>query len=313
MKIQELVHLCEGKKVCISGHMNPDGDCIGASLALVCILRKLNIDAHVIMEDIPDTFNYLTEGRQYVVETYDEPDVFIALDCGDKERLGSYGKLYDQATTTINIDHHISNIGYAIYNHVVDASSTCEIIYDMLEGDNLLDTGICEALYTGIVYDTGAFKHCNTTRRTHEIAGILIQYDVNFTEIINRLYYYKSYKAFKILGRAIENTEMAHQNDIIVAALSLEELIQYGCEKKDTDGIVQMLNEVTECKCAVFIIQVSDDTYKISLRSSSAIDVCEVAKAFGGGGHIKAAGCTLTGTLEEVKEQVIASIAKQLS
>ncbi len=314
MKLQELVNLCTNhKNIIISGHTNPDGDCVGACYALASILHKKGINTKVAMKDIPDTFDYLLEGRSYVVEEGEyNPDVFIALDCGDKERLGPNGILFDQAHITVNIDHHISNNQFADYNHVVEASSTCEIVFDMLQDESLLDKSISEALYTGIVYDTGAFKHCNTTRRTHEIAGVLIQYDVNFTEIINRLYYYKSYKAFKVLGLAIDNAKMYQEDAIIVATLTLEDLEVYDCQKKDTDGIVQMLNEVMESKCAVFIIQVNEDTYKVSLRSSSHIDVCKVAKTFGGGGHIKASGCTLSGTINQVKEQIITAIAKQL-
>ncbi len=313
MKIQELVNVCRNNNIIISGHISPDGDCVGACYALAAILHKKGINAKIAMKDIPGTFDYLVEGRTYVVEEgIKSPDVFIALDCGDKERLGPNGVLFDQATLTVNIDHHISNNQFADYNHVVEASSTCEIIYDMLNDESLLDKAISEALYTGIVYDTGAFKHCNTTRRTHEIAGVLIQYDLDFTEIINGMYYYKSYKAFKALGLAIANAKMYQEDAIIIATLTLEELKVYDCQKKDTDGIVQMLNEVTESKCAVFIIQVSEDNYKVSLRSSSHIDVCKVAKTFGGGGHIKASGCTISGTINQVKEQLIAAITKQL-
>ncbi|QUI22993.1 bifunctional oligoribonuclease/PAP phosphatase NrnA [Vallitalea pronyensis] len=314
MKLQELVNLCENQaNIIISGHINPDGDCIGACYALAAILHKKGIHAKIAMEDIPDTFNYLVEGRLYVEEDQiKRSDVFIALDCGDKERLGPHVPLFDQASITINVDHHISNNHFADYNHVVEASSTCEIIFEMLEDTSLLDKPICEALYTGIAYDTGAFKHCNTTRRTYEIAGTLIDYGVNFNEIINRLYYYKSYKSFKVLGLAIANAKMYLDNVILLTSLSLEDLKRYDCEKKDTDGVVQMLNEVMESSCAVFIVQVSQDTFKVSLRSSSGIDVCKVAQVFGGGGHTKASGCTITGTIEQVKEQIIEAITEQL-
>ena len=267
------------------------------------------------MDDIPDTYDYLV-GSDYLIETIKKDiDVFISLDCGDKQRLGQYQELFDQADVTINIDHHISNNEFADYNYVSDVSSTCEIIYELLDASNnidLLDENICEALYTGLLYDTGAFKHSNTTKRTHEIAGVLISYGVDFTDITNRLFHYKSYKSLQILGTAIRNTERYISNKLILTTLSLAELKQFNCNKKDTESIVQILNEVIETQCAIFIMQTGEDEYKVSLRSHNNIDVCKIAKKFGGGGHIKASGCTISGNLCSMKDRLINEVKMQI-
>ncbi|GMQ56956.1 bifunctional oligoribonuclease/PAP phosphatase NrnA [Vallitalea sediminicola] len=316
MNLQEIINICDGyKDIIISGHIHPDGDCVGACYALASILHKKGINATVALENVPDTYDYL-KGNNYLLTTIKkDTQVFISLDCGDKERLGVYSELFDKATTTINIDHHISNTEFADYNYVSDVSSTCEMIYEILEGSRdteLLDKDICEALYTGIIYDTGAFKHSNTSSRTHEIAGELIKYEIDFTDITNRLLYYKSYKSLKILGTAIKNTEFYSDDKVILTSLSIDELKEHDCSKKDTESIVQILNEVIESECAIFIIQNSGNDYKASLRSRKDIDVCKIAKKFGGGGHIKASGCTMSGNLAEIKDELISAVEEQI-
>ncbi|MCT4598752.1 MAG: bifunctional oligoribonuclease/PAP phosphatase NrnA [Vallitalea sp.] len=313
MNLQKIVDICNNyNNVVISGHIHPDGDCVGACYALAAILHKKGIEAKVALDDIPDTYSYL-EGSSYLLKTIKKDiDVFISLDCGDKERLGNYSNMFDNAQVTINIDHHISNTKFAKYNHVLDVSSTCEIIYELIDDYSILDKNICEALYTGIIFDTGAFKHSNTTKRTHEIAGELIKYDIDFTEMTNRVFYYRSYNALKILSVAINNAKLYSENEIIVSTLTIEELKQNNCYKKDTDGIIQMLNEVIGTQCAVLITQITDNDYKVSLRSKNKVDVCKVAKKFSGGGHIKASGCTVSGTIKEVEEIIVNEIVKQL-
>ncbi|GKX31745.1 1-pyrroline-5-carboxylate dehydrogenase [Vallitalea longa] len=316
MNLQEIINICGDKKnIIISGHIHPDGDCVGACYALASILHKKGIDVEIALDDVPDTYDYLV-GSNYLLKTIKKDiDIFISLDCGDKERLGSNSKLFDEAAVTVNIDHHISNTQFADYNYVSDVSSTCEIIYEILDGSDdtdLLDKDICEALYTGLIYDTGAFKHSNTTRRTHQIAGDIISYGIDFTDITNRLFYYKSYKSLQILGTAIKNTERHINDKLILTTLSTEELEEYDCNKKDTESIVQILNEVTESECAIFIMQVSSDEYKISLRSRNNVDVCAIAREFGGGGHIKASGCTISGNLTSIKERLINVVKRQI-
>ncbi|MCT4544175.1 MAG: bifunctional oligoribonuclease/PAP phosphatase NrnA [Vallitalea sp.] len=314
MKLQEIIEICDKhKNIIISGHIHPDGDCIGACYALATILHKRGINASVVLEDVPDTYDYL-DGSKFLLETIKEDiDVFISLDCGDKDRLGINAKLFDSAKTTINIDHHISNTKFADKNYVLDVSSTCEMIFEIMKDNmDLLDKGICESLYTGIIYDTGAFKHSNTTKRTHEIAGELIKYDIDFTDITNRVFYYKTFKALKVTGKAIDNAQLFHNDMIIITTLTMQELKENNYSKKDTEAIVQILNEVINTECAVFIMETEENTYKVSLRSKNKINVCEIAKTFGGGGHIKASGCTISGNLSEIKDQLINQIIMQI-
>ena len=316
MNLQEIINICDGyKNIIISGHIHPDGDCVGACYALALILHKKGINAAVALDDVPDTYDYL-KGSNYLLKAIKKDNyVFISLDCGDKERLGANSEIFDKAAVTVNIDHHISNTKFADYNYVSDVSSTCEIIYEIIERSSatkLLDKDICEALYTGLIYDTGAFKHSNTTKRTHEIAGELIKHGIDFTDITNRLFYYRSYKSLKILGTAIKNAEFNTDNKVIFTHLTIDELKEYDCAKKDTESIVQILNEVIESECAIFIIQNGSNTYKVSLRSRNDIDVCKIAKKFGGGGHTKASGCTMSGNITEIKDKLFSAVEEQI-
>lgn len=315
MDLKELIEILDAHKdIYISGHVNPDGDCIGACCALAEILEKQGYNVYVALQDVPDTYNYLPGSKYLITEIPDKTDisVFIAMDCGDKQRLGAFEEAFDRSQITINIDHHVSNTKFAKYNYVADVSSTCEMVYEMINECDVINDNIARSIYTGIVYDTGVFKHSNTTSRTHQIAGELIKYKFDFTEIINKLYYYKSFTAFKVLGHAIENAVLFEQDKIALSSLTLEELKRLEASKKDTESIVQLLNEIVGCKCAIFIYEVSKGEFKVSLRSKGSVDVCKVAKKFNGGGHTKAAGCSIVGDLNEVKQLLIEELKRQL-
>lgn len=297
----------------ILGHVNADGDCIGSTLALALSLDKIGIKTKILLKDIPSTYNYLPITEWLVDKKPDKIDLLIALDCGDLTRLGDFQSLADIAKTIINIDHHISNTKFGHYNFVkASASSTCEIIYDMIEDKDLIDVDIAKALYTGIIYDTGVFKHSNTTENTHKIAGKLITYDFDFTEIINKLFYYKSLIGLKAQSKAIENIQLFSNDRIIITYLTRNEIQALNATKKHTESIVQMLNEVENVECSVFIYETDLNEHKISLRSKGLIDVCSIAKRFGGGGHKKASGFSFDGHLSMVTQKIVNAINEQL-
>ncbi len=315
MLMQELIDLAKDcKTIVIAGHIHPDGDCIGACLALVQILEKYGISSTPILVDIADTYNFLKVIDKVEASVKDEEiDLFISVDCGDKSRLGKAVPAFNRSKLTVNIDHHVSNIGFAQRNYVVtDVSSTCEILYSMLADTSVLDKAIAEALYTGIIYDTGVFKHDSTGYETHRIAGELTKYGINATEIINQLFFYKSFTAFKLLGIACQQAELALDDKLIISSLTPKQMQSVQADKNDTDGIIAMMNEVKGTECAVFIYPMNSDMYKVSLRSRGHVNVCHIAQQFGGGGHTKAAGCSLTGSLNSIKKKLIEEASKQL-
>lgn len=297
----------------IIGHNNPDGDCIGATTALALLFRKLGRDVPVLLIDVPDTYDFLPVDEFLSEEIPTHCDLMIALDSGDKDRFGYFNGVVDNATRLINIDHHDSNPNYGDKNYVLsDMSSTCELLYSMIDDMSLMDQDIAKCLYTGIVYDTGVFKHSNTTKSTHKVAGELIETGINFSEIIDHVFYYKSVKSLKVRKVAIERLELLEQDKVSFTYVNLSDMKALNAVKKNTEGIIQMITEIYGIKCSVFIYEIKEGIFKVSLRGKDDMNVCEVAQVFGGGGHIKASGCTVEASIEEVKEKLLVEIRKQL-
>jgi phosphoesterase RecJ-like protein len=314
MVLNDIVEIVNGyTNIYISGHVNPDGDCIGATIAMALCLKKKGINTKILLKGVSSKYDYLPI-HEYITDSKpDKTDVLICLDCGDSNRLGEFEECCTNAKEVINIDHHISNTHFGNYNMVkADASSTCEMLYDMIADKSLIDTDIAKAIYTGIVYDTGVFKHSNTTEHTHRIAGELINFSIDFSEIIDKVFYYKSVEGLKAQCRAIDNLRLYNDEKIALSYLSLEDQEKLGTEKKHTENIVQTLNEIEGIECAIFIYQLGSNSCKVSFRSKGKVNVCEIAKIFNGGGHIKAAGCTIENDIEGITDLVLREVEMQL-
>jgi phosphoesterase RecJ-like protein len=311
MNYKEVLDIARNSdNIYITGHVNPDGDCIGAVLAMAMLLEEDGILAKVVLEKVSEVYDFLPIEKYVISEVNEDIDLLITLDCGDESRVLDFLKT---SNTLINIDHHKSNNFFGKYNHVVvDTSSTCEIIYNMIDDKSKITKEIATSLYTGIVYDTGCFKHSNTSRNTHLIAGELIKFEFDFTEIINRLLYYKTVTALKARSIAVGNMKLHNDNKVITSFITLNDMKKLNAGKESTEGIVQMLNEIKGIECAVFAYEIDDDSYKVSLRSKGMIDVCKVAGIFGGGGHVKASGCSIKGNSTTVLNTVLAEINNQL-
>ncbi len=305
------------KTVAISGHVRPDGDCVGSCLGLYNYIRKNfpDIEADVYLEEPSNKFSYIegfdtirhesTEAKEY--------DVFFVLDCGDCERLGFSAAYFETAKKTVCIDHHISNTGDFADSNLVeaDAAATCEILYYLME-EGEIDFATATALYTGLIHDTGVFKHSNTTERTLMAAAKLVGKGVEFTKIINDSFYEKSYVQNQILGRALLESVMFFEGKCIFSALKQKDMEFYGVTPKDLDGIVDQLIVTEGVRCAIFLYETEAQKYKVSMRCKDGIDVSKVAAHFNGGGHVKAAGCTMMGSVYDVLNNLSAELAKQM-
>lgn len=309
-------YLTGAKAIAISGHVRPDGDCIGSCLAMYLYVKKLNPEwiVDVLLEEIPDTFKYI-KGADLVNSKYDSDipyDIFISLDCGDKERLGKALPYFESAKKTISIDHHISNAGFADIRVLIpEASSTCEVIFDLME-EKLLDEDIACALYTGIIHDTGVFQYSNTSQKTMNIAGKLMNYGIPFSTIIQESFYQKSYVQNQILGRTLLESIMFMNGKCIVSSVTKKVMDLYNVVPSDLEGIVSQLKNTSGVECAIFIYEMSPLVFKVSMRSNRTVDVSKIAAYFGGGGHVRAAGCTMMGTVHDVINNLSRFIEKQL-
>ncbi|MBP3665211.1 MAG: DHH family phosphoesterase, partial [Tyzzerella sp.] len=239
-------------------------------------------------------------------------DLFIALDCGDMTRLGFSSVLYEQAKATFCVDHHISNRSFADENYIIpEASSTAELVYRLLEKEKI-DTNVAECLFMGIVHDTGVFQYSSTSPETMEIAADLMRKSIRANEIIDKTYYEKTYAQNQILGRALLESTLTLDGKCIVSAISKETMNFHGVIPKDLEGIVSQLRVTQGVEVAIFLYEIGQDEYKISLRASGDVDVSKVAEYFGGGGHKKAAGFTMNGQTKDIVERILGQIEIQL-
>lgn len=307
----------EAERIAISGHVRPDGDCVGACLALWQYLKKMLPDAcvEVFLESPSDSYSCLTGYEEIKTELPKEQkyDVFFLLDC-EKSRAGEFGILFEQAGKTVNIDHHISNeYGCAKINFVKwQVGSTCEVLYTLMEKE-LVDQEIARAIYLGMIHDTGVFQYSNTTPATLRIAAELIEYGFDFSKMIDESFYEKTYVQNQILGRALLESILFLDGRGIVSIIDLKVMDFYHVKPKDLDGIVNQMRITKGVECAVFLYQTGVMEYKVSMRSSGKVDVAQIASYFGGGGHIRAAGCTMSGTFHDVINNLSLHIEKQLN
>lgn len=304
-------------KIAVSGHERPDGDCVGACMGLYLYLKKALPDARidVYLEKPADLFSCIQDIEEVKTDCGADIryDVCIAVDTVGS-RMGEASKYFDSAVKTINIDHHISNPkGCGQVNYInTQASSASELVYELID-EKLMDESIAMALYIGIIHDTGVFQYSNTTPHTLEIAARLITYGFDFPKLISETFYEKTYVQNQILGRALLESILFMDGKCIVSAIDKKVMEFYGVGPKDLDGIVSQMRIIKGVECAIFMYQTGPQEYKVSMRSNGKADVAAVASYFGGGGHVRAAGCTLRGTYHDCINNLSLHIEKQLA
>ncbi|NTW71102.1 MAG: bifunctional oligoribonuclease/PAP phosphatase NrnA [Eubacteriaceae bacterium] len=301
----------ENETFLISTHKSPDGDAIGSSIALGLALKKMNKTVYYAFEHPgPLKFNFINElcevNASYKNKTF---DVGFFVDTSDIDHLYD-PSLLEKCKYTINIDHHISNAGYGHLNYIdVNASATSEIIYELLEYFKTpVDSEMAIAIYTAIVTDTGNFKYSNVTYKTHEIAGKLYKIPNHYWDINRKLFDEISYSRTKLLGVALNKLYTVRNGKVAIIFLSSEELNKFG-EDTEMEGIINYARDISGVEVAVLIRETGHETYKLSFRSNGDFDVSALAVKYGGGGHSKAAGCTIKGKevdvmLKELEEHI---------
>lgn len=300
------------KTLALTGHVRPDGDCIGSILALYNYVKSVfpDIEARIFLEAPPKKLNYLNGFKDVEGEFPEDytPDLIICLDAADKERLGFTQLLFDKAKMSLCIDHHITNTLYAGENHVeAEASSTCEVLYGLLQKDNI-DKAVAECLYTGIIHDTGVFRHSCTSPKTMEIAADLMKRGIDFGYIINEGFYTKTYLQNQITGRALLESVTFADGKCLFSSINKKIMDFYGVSGQDLDGIVSQLSSTEGVELAIFLYELEPSVYKVSMRSHHIVDVSALAKFFGGGGHVRAAGCTMVGTVHDIINNISAKV-----
>ena len=304
------------KTIGITGHVRPDGDCVGAVLGMYSYLTNVYKDAlvKIFLEEPADMFSFL-KGYDVIDHSFAYPgqfDVFFSLDSGDLERIGDAGKLFLGAKKSICIDHHISNTGFGDVAHVEpDASSTCEILTRMFE-DEYMDVEVAKALYTGIAHDTGIFRYSSAGPETFIALSRLVKYDFDGSKITDDTFLAKTYVQNQILGRTLLESILLMDGKCIAGSIDRRAMEFYGVDSRDFEGIVNQLQVTKGVEVAIFMHETGTLEHKVSLRSNGRVNVAEVASFFGGGGHVRAAGCTMNGTFYDVLNNLSLHIEKQL-
>ena len=300
--------------IVISAHESPDGDAIGSCMAVKLILEQMGKNPDVILLEYSRLFNFLPEidevKKESDVERY---DLAISLDCGNLARL-SGRKYFEKAKRTIVIDHHGSNNMYGDLNYVNPASpACCEILASMMEYYQMemtKDIGTC--IITGIITDTGGFRHQGTNPESFEFAAELLRKGVNISEIYKKALRTKTKANFLLSRKVMDRMEMLEDGKVTFTYITLEDEKEVGAEPGDHEGLVDIGRDIEGVEVSIFLRQKEDNLFKASLRSGSYVNVSDVCLMFGGGGHIRAAGANIQGTLEEAKGKILKEVRKAL-
>lgn len=305
------------RTVAITGHTRPDGDCVGSCMGLYnYILENYpDISVDVYLEPIAESYK-LVKRTEEIKQPGTEPrvyDLFICLDTSQKDRMTKGAEFYfDMAKTTINVDHHVSNTKFAQTNHVAaKASSASEVVYDLLDSDKI-GLAAAEALYMGIICDSGVFKYSSTSEHTMQIAGHLMSIGVDSSRFIDEVFYERTYTQARLMGQALLNSVCVFDGRCIYTVVDREMFERFGADHNDLEGIVEQLRLTKGVEVAVLISETAEGTSKFSFRSKRFVDVNKVAAIFGGGGHVRAAGCTVQENWKEPLKTFLEAIEGQL-
>lgn len=308
-----LEEIKKAETIVVLTHETPDGDAVGSSLAMKIALKQLGKNADVIIPKYSRMFEFLPDAKEIKKESdIKKYDLAICVDCADLKRLAG-SEYFETAKTKIQIDHHSINKMYADYNFVNPvAPACCEILIGMFEYFGIEITselGTC--IIAGIITDTGGFQYAGVTAETFEFAAELLRKGVNISNVYQKTLSTKTRAHFE-LSRIVSNRmEFFENGKVVFTYMTNEDEKNVNSEEGDHEGLVEMGRDIEGVEVSIFIRQKEGTGgYKVSLRSKEYVNVADVALMLGGGGHIKAAGCFVQGTVEEVKEKVLSEIRK---
>lgn len=292
-------------------HASPDGDTLGSAYALYYALNETGKSACVICPDvIPKKYGYFARTTDHIKR---ENATVVAVDVADEKLLGDLCEEF-KGQVDLCIDHHISNTKYAKNLYLDEfAAATTQCIYELIVQMKVNINDItAKALYTGLVTDTGCFKYANVTEKTHLIAASLYEYNIDAPEINRLMFDTKSKKLLELEKMVLETAEFHFDDKCIVLSVTEEMQNKAGCSGTELEGIAVISRSVEGVMIGVTIKQIADDEFKVSLRTFEPYDASAICRKFGGGGHKGAAGATISGNLEQVKELILNAVKDAL-
>lgn len=304
----------------VVSHVSPDGDAIGSTLAVGAMLAQLGKSAvmanegeaplkFAMLEGHGDILNY---GISHSAGSRPKFDCVIAVDCADYQRIGLVREWFPHQVPLLNIDHHPTNDSYGSVNVVrSSAAATAEVLYDLAAVLGIAWTRpLADCVYTGLLTDTGGFRYSNTTPQVLQIASEMLKYGVDGNDLADQLLEKLTYSHVMVLQKALAKLAFSEDKRIAWMSVSLEEVKEAGADNGDLEGLVNYPRNIEGVEVGLFFKQAETDKWKVSFRSAGLADVAAIAQKFGGGGHVRAAGCTVTGTLEQVTGQVLQEVRR---
>ncbi|HIJ88873.1 MAG TPA: bifunctional oligoribonuclease/PAP phosphatase NrnA [Desulfuromonadales bacterium] len=298
----------------LTTHEGPDGDAVGSSLALASFLRKLGKDVTVHYHDaVPDLYAFLPGADSVLPHIPDRHfDVSFVLDIGERKRAGKEFCAFSRVSATVNLDHHLSCENFADYNLIdSQAAATGVLVYRIAAAYGYLfdpDTALC--IYTAIITDTGSFRYSNANREAFTVAGEMIECGVNAWDVAEQLYENQPLKRLKLLAQSLPTLDVFKDGQAASVTVTSDMYAASGADAELTDGFVNYPRSIRGVEVAIFFRQLDEKKIKVGFRSKGNVNVAVFSAAFGGGGHHNAAGCTVEGTLDEVKAQVYAIVER---
>ena len=315
MTLDDILEQINGaEKIVILTHENPDGDAIGSSLAMYHALKNYGKNPDIIIPEHSKVFNCLPGINEIKTKSdIEHYDLAITLDCATIKMLNGFSNYFENAKAKVCIDHHSTNTMFGDHNYVnPDAPACAQILIVILEYFGIEITkeiGTC--ILAGIITDTGGFKYQGTSKETFEFTAWLLSIGVNVAEIYRRVLERQTKGHFELSKIAMERLELIEDEKIAFTYITKEDEESVQAENGDHEGIVEIGRDVEGVEVSVFIRQ-TEKGCKISLRSNDYVNVSDACMVFGGGGHPRAAGCTIPGTIEQVKDKVIKEVARLL-
>lgn len=295
-------------------HISPDGDAIGSSLGFYLGLKQLKKDVEVITDVYSKCFSFLPNRKEIKENTSREYDVVIALDCATKPRLFDPSGSFDKSKFSVAIDHHASNTYFAKLNYVEgDSPATCKTLVKIFKrlGINITKE-IGECLMAGIITDSGGFRYNTVDDETFEFAATMLDTGVNISDIYYRTFDVKSKAQFQLSTVATSRLKFYCKDRIALTYITLDDMKKCRAEVGDHEGIVNVGRNIEGVEVSIFLREVEDNFYRVSMRSNDYVDVSEVAGVFGGGGHSKAAGCDIHEKLDVAVKKLVKETNKVL-
>lgn len=301
LKSNNIVLLC---------HNNPDGDAIGSTLSMYHTLKKIGKEVDIVIKDVPTKFSFI-EGYNEIKESSNKKyNLGIILDTANIERLNNPNDIFNNIDKKIVIDHHKTNTNYGDLNYVEVAPANCQILYKIIKCMNVdIDEKIANPLATGLLTDTGSFSHPDVNPETFEIAAYLSKI-VDIPSINKKVLGTITKAQFDLKKLGVDNIEFYNNNQIAYSYITYKDLEKLGLSKNECDILAGIGREIENVELSIFV-RVYEEEIRVSLRSNN-IDVNEIAKVFGGGGHKNAAGITLKMEYNDLKEKILEVAGKEI-